>query len=178
MQDRRMAIVARLVTCILLLCATVVSSRSTAADEAADVADEAAAVGDFEVQIGVLVEHLKTEESEDVQCELGSEMGRIAWENRAALPLVRDETIKQVAGLIIGPTREGNGKCLTSWAAYVLATIGPRAKFAVPALEKALVEAEAAEARREKTEWDEFNMHVRLDKAIRGALKMIDGKQR
>lgn len=178
MQSRRMAIVARLAICILLLLATVVSPRSTAADEAADVADEAAAAGDFEAQIGVLVEHLKTEESQDVQCELGSEMGRVAWENRTALPRSKDETIKQVASLISGPTREGDLKCLTSWAADVLATIGPRAKFAVPALEKALAEAEAVEARREKTEWDEFNMHVRLDKIIRGALEMIDGKQR
>jgi hypothetical protein len=53
--------------------------------------------------------------------------------------------------------------------------IGPRAKSAVPALENALAEAEA---KREKTGWDEINSHRRLDEIIRAALKAIDGKQR
>jgi hypothetical protein len=159
---------------VLLSCAMPAWSHP----HAPSVEDALLTAGDFEQRLGALVEHLKTEESQDAQCELGSEMGRIAWENRAVLPHLKDETLKQVVSLTTGPTREGSIKCLTSWAANVLGMIGPRAKSAIPALEKALAEAEAAEAKREKTGWDGINSHRRLDEVIRSALKAIDGKQK
>jgi len=140
--------------------------------------EDALLVGDFPTRVEVMAEHLKTEESVDAQCELGSELGRIVSENTDKLALLSDAVINKIVKLIEGPTREGDVKCLTSWAANVLEMIGPRAKFAVPALEKALAEAEAAEARREKSPWDDLNSDRRLDATIRSALEAIDGKPR
>jgi hypothetical protein len=102
---------------------------------------------DTEARLAAIAEHLRTEDSEDAQCGLGSEMARIASQIWADLPKASDETIQSVATLVIGPTHEGKVKCLTGRAAYVLQMIGPRARFAAPALKKALAEAEAAEAK-------------------------------
>jgi hypothetical protein len=75
---------------------------------ARDVDDALSTGADSEERLGAFAEHLKAEESQDAQCELGSEMGRIAWERRVELPLAKDETIKRVASLIIGPTRKAD----------------------------------------------------------------------
>lgn len=112
--------------------------------------EDALFVGDFQTRVSAIADHLKTEDSQDTQCELGAELGRIAWDNKDKLELLSDDAIRAVASLI-GAPREGKVKCLTRSAANFLQYVGPRAAFAVPALEKALVEAEAAEAERGKT---------------------------
>jgi hypothetical protein len=138
--------------------------------------EDAFFVGDFRTRVGAIADHLKTEESEEAQCELGSQLGQIAWDNRDKLELLSDEVIRRVASLISGPTREGKLKCLTAWAANFLQCVGPRAAFAVPALERALAEAEAAEAKRERGPLYGWMNHQPLDQTIRAALEAIRGK--
>lgn len=106
---------------------------------------------------------------------VGAELGRIAWDNKDKLELLSDDAIRAVASLI-GAPREGKLKCLTRWAANFLQYVGPRAAFAAPALEKALAEAEAAEAKRGKTPLRGWMKDEPLTDVIRAALEAIKSK--
>jgi hypothetical protein len=132
-------------------------------------------VGDFPTQVEAIADHLKTEDSEHTQCELGSALGRIAWDNKDRLDFLSDEAIRKVASLV-GAPHEGKAKCLTAWAANFLLYVASRAAFAVPALEKALAEAEAAEAKRGKSAFRGWMNDQPLSQTIRATLDEIKNK--
>ena len=164
---------------LIFLAFGLLGAASTRAHPHAHEVEDALTEGEAsEARLAAIAEHLKTEESQQAQCELGSEMGRIAWEIREQLPYASDKTIRKVADLVIGPTHEGKVKCLTGWAASVLQEVGPRAKFAVPALKRALADTEVAEAQGPKPALSELHWQRSLAEDLRSALEAIEGKSK
>ena len=84
---------------VLSLLALLVSMALAWSHPHAGSVEDALSTGDdSEERLAAIAAHLKTEGSDDTQCELGSEMGRIAWERRAELPRAKEDEIHKITG--------------------------------------------------------------------------------
>lgn len=160
--------------CLLSAMLLLVTASPSVCAHSHSIDDRLVSGADTEERMLAIAAHLKTEDSQDVQCELGSEMVRIADEIQDQLRRADSETIAKITDLVAKPPREGDAKCVTYDAAVVTQLFGHRARAAAPALERALAAAEADEKRRATPAVFEFGWwRPSLTRVLRDALSAV-----
>lgn len=144
--------------------------------------------GDFREQVYAGIARLQVESSEEGRCNSANRFGHLFyWMSDAEQQAIEDDMIVEMSALLDRDTANDGGGCVSYVLGNIFMTIGPRAKAAVPSLERALKAAvlarsKAVELSPPKTLADCFmlgmNFDRKVDYALAQALESIDGRER